>query len=241
MRVIYNPSGKAGEYSKWAVNIYNGCAHGCYYCYAPAIARKTHEDFQRQVSPRSRIVENIEHDLDKYGHEIDSAVLFCFMCDAYQPMEKETGLARRCLELFVKYAVPVQVLTKGTDIAIRDFDLLETSLENMFAVTLTHRDSEVLSRIEPRASSYQSRVSALKLAKERGIFTWVSLEPVVKVEETLQIIEEVHPYVDHFKVGKLNHDPLQKRIDWSDFKKRAIAILEKHKKSYYIKRDLSVY
>jgi DNA repair photolyase len=32
-KVIYNPSGKAGEYSYWACNFYVGCSNGCEYCY----------------------------------------------------------------------------------------------------------------------------------------------------------------------------------------------------------------
>ena len=43
--VIYEPKGKAGEYSKLAANIYNGCGHGCEYCFAPAFLRTARETF----------------------------------------------------------------------------------------------------------------------------------------------------------------------------------------------------
>lgn len=32
-KLIYQPQGPAGEYAKWAVNLHNGCTHGCTYCY----------------------------------------------------------------------------------------------------------------------------------------------------------------------------------------------------------------
>ena len=32
-KAIYNPSGKAGEYSDWACNFYTGCSNNCDYCY----------------------------------------------------------------------------------------------------------------------------------------------------------------------------------------------------------------
>ena len=32
-KAIYNPSGKAGEYSQWACNFYVGCSNNCTYCY----------------------------------------------------------------------------------------------------------------------------------------------------------------------------------------------------------------
>ena len=31
--LIYQPKGPAGEYTKWAINLYNGCSNGCEYCY----------------------------------------------------------------------------------------------------------------------------------------------------------------------------------------------------------------
>ena len=31
--LIYQPKGPAGEYAKWAINLYNGCSNGCEYCY----------------------------------------------------------------------------------------------------------------------------------------------------------------------------------------------------------------
>ena len=31
--LIYQPQGVAGEYAKWAINLYHGCSNGCTYCY----------------------------------------------------------------------------------------------------------------------------------------------------------------------------------------------------------------
>ena len=31
--LIYQPQGAAGEYAKWAINLYHGCSNGCTYCY----------------------------------------------------------------------------------------------------------------------------------------------------------------------------------------------------------------
>jgi len=31
--LIYQPKGAAGEYAKWAINLFNGCGNGCAYCY----------------------------------------------------------------------------------------------------------------------------------------------------------------------------------------------------------------
>jgi hypothetical protein len=168
----------------------------------------------------------------------DPTVLLSFACDPYQPIEEELKITQKCLELFVQFGVPVQILTKGCKLAVRDFDLLAHSSYNRYAVTLTHTDDEVLSRIEPGASTYQERLSSLRLAKELGISTWVSLEPVIDFNETYKIIEDTKEFVDHYKVGKLNHDPYADKLDWRDFKEEVIYRLAKTGKSYYLKEDL---
>ena len=41
MPIIYEPRGKAAEYSPLAANLYAGCGHGWLYCYAPAATYET--------------------------------------------------------------------------------------------------------------------------------------------------------------------------------------------------------
>lgn len=40
MKPIYEPSGAAKEYGDLAINIYTGCPHGCFYCFAPSVLRR---------------------------------------------------------------------------------------------------------------------------------------------------------------------------------------------------------
>ena len=71
--------------------------------------------------------------------------------------------------------------------------------------------------------------------------TWVSLEPVLEPAASLEIIRETAPYVNLFKVGKLNYHPMARSIDWRAFGLAAIALLESLGKPYYIKKDLAAY
>jgi len=244
MGVLYHPSGRAEEYSKWALNVYNGCEHGCIYCYVPAIVRKSYKQFSSGTTPRANVVRLLEKDLKEFSEieihawEYEDPVLLSFTCDPYQPVEAKHRITRQCIELFNEYHVPVQVLTKGCDLALDDLDLLSQGDFNMFATSLTHTDNDFLSKMEPRASTYEDRIAALMEAKELGIKTWVSLEPVVVVEETLEIIRDTYEVVDKFKVGKLNHDPYGGKIDWPDFRERAVALLEELNCDYYLKKDL---
>jgi len=67
---IYGPKGRAGEYAKDAVNLYDGCGHGCEYpCYAADIRRRTLEDFSTNVRPFRDILERLEKDCRRIAGE----------------------------------------------------------------------------------------------------------------------------------------------------------------------------
>jgi DNA repair photolyase len=235
LKVIYKPKGKAGEYAKYAVNLYNGCTHGCRYCYVPIFTRQRPADFHRQVVPRNNILNLLKLDCIEAEGKIHENVLLCFLTDPYPPTGNE--LTRRALMIFREHNIPFTVLTKGGKRAIRDFDLY--SKRDEFASTLTLITEERRRKWEPFAEPFESRVEALREAKQRGITTWVSLEPVIDPAETLKIIEQTHEFVDLYKVGKLNY--VQSKINWRDFALKAIEVLEKFGKNYYVKNDLRMY
>jgi DNA repair photolyase len=240
MNVIYTPSGRAREYSKYALNLYNGCEHGCVYCYVPKIVRRTYKDFTTNVSKRMNVIQQLTKDLTKYSEALkDDGVLLCFTCDPYQPREEVESLTRACLKLFDGFGVPVEVLTKGCKLAMRDFDILVNNKNNKYAVTLTHTSNEFLAKLEPKASTFDDRVHSLEVAKKAGITTWVSLEPVISFEETYEIIRRTHSVVDQFRVGKLNHDTYEKQLDWRVFKREVVALLDEHNCNYFLKKDLA--
>ena len=162
-------------------------------------------------------------------------VLLCFTCDPYSPVEN--GETREALKILKMHNIPFQVLTKGGLKPARDFDLYGEN--DAFAATLTLLDPELSLLQEPQAAMPKERLEALQAAHERGIQTWVSLEPVLDPETALEIIEVTHPYVDHYKLGKLNHAPERERqIDWRQYGIRAVQLCEKYGKTYYVKEDL---
>ena len=64
---IYEPKGKAKEYGDYAINIYTGCPHRCFYCFAPNVLRKDREKFHTEVRPREGIVEATRKQIEKEG------------------------------------------------------------------------------------------------------------------------------------------------------------------------------
>lgn len=239
-KVLYKPKGKAGEYSKLAVNLYTGCSFGCTYCHAPRVLHKTKENFHQHVKPREMILKRLEADCSKWNGEKDS-VLLCFTCDPYQPAEMEYKITRRAIEILHAHYFPVTILTKAGMAATRDFGLLSKRRKDSFATTLTHLDVDVLSKWEPEASSPQSRISSLEFAKYQDLNTWVSIEPVINPKESLKIIKITSEYVDEFKIGKLNYHPRSKEIDWKRFALEAVELCDKLGAKYQLKEDLKKY
>ena len=234
-KVIYEPKGKAREYGELAVNLYNGCSHGCKYCYVPLITKRDRLEFSKYVKERKNILESIREEAPLYkGRE----VFMSFTSDPYQAIDKELEFTREAIKVLNRKGVAVCVLTKAGKASERDFDLLAKRKKNRYGATLTFLDEERSLRVEPKAATPKERLSALRKAHKLGIPTWVSLEPVLDPQETLNIIKKTHKFVDMFKVGKLNHDSKAGRVDWHKFGHDAVALLKKYGKDYYIKKDL---
>lgn len=242
MNIIYEPKGRAKEYSQLAANLYNGCVHGCKYCYAPACLRQTRKKFHEKAFHRNRVLELLERDLlslnsrDLFAQNTQERVLLCFTSDPYQGDSQFNSLTRQALGLFQKHNVDFQVLTKGGIKAARDFDLY--SPHSAFACTLTFLDENRSKECEPEATPPKSRIQALQEAKKRGIETWVSFEPVLDEQSVYDLLDATWEFVDLYKVGKCSGDFSQVR-DWSRFGRGIIEKLQQLQKKYYIKEDLA--
>lgn len=235
LKVIYKPKGRAAEYSEYALNIYNGCNFGCKYCFAPLVLKRNKEDFHSNVKERDNFLSKLESDCVKLK-DSNVRVLLCFTCDPYGDLDLKLNTTRKVIELFYKYNINFQVLTKGGMRAARDFDLYKKG--DAFASTLTFLDEELSKEWEPNAPLPSDKIAALKKAHSMGIETWVSLEPVVDPEETINIIKETHDFVDLYKVGTLNYHEKAKETNWEKFAKDVVQTLESYNKNYYIKDDL---
>lgn len=240
MRVLYQPQGRAREYSSWAVSSYKFCEHACSYCYVPEILRVTPEEFSK-VQVRPNFLEYLEKDClcaERDGIHIPETFL-CFSCDPYPGIEAEYKQTRGAIEILHKHGISVRLLTKAGVFATRDFDLLTN--KDWFGCTLTFSDYDQSKHWEPNAALPNGRIDTLQEANQEGISTWVSLEPVIDPEQTLKLINACYEFVDHWKVGKLNYHPLEKTIDWKKFAHDVVMLFNDLECDYYIKDDLRKY
>lgn len=70
MSIIYEPRGKAREYSDLAVNLFTGCSHACRYCYCPAVLRKTIDAWAFDPQPRKNILRELKRDARRMQGEV---------------------------------------------------------------------------------------------------------------------------------------------------------------------------
>jgi DNA repair photolyase len=169
---------------RFSLNPYRGCEHGCAYCYA----RPTHEylgfsaglDFERRIMVKEDAPALLRAALASPRWE-PQVVALSGNTDCYQPVERQLGLTRRCLEVFAEFRNPVGVVTKSALVA-RDADLLAALAAHGAAhvcCSVTTLDAELARRMEPRAAQPAKRLEAIATLAAAGVPVAVLIAPVI--------------------------------------------------------------
>jgi DNA repair photolyase len=238
---IYVPAGQAGEYAELACNPYRGCGHGCAYCYVPLIpGQPNRQEFDAGAVPKKDFLQRLCRDGERLqARGITGQVMLSFSTDVYNPVN--TSLTRPTIEILIECGFSFCVLTKGGGRALVDVDLYRP-VRDAFASTLTSLDNSFSKKWERNAALPNDRIETLQAFHERGIFTWVSLEPTLDVEASLAIVEATHSFVDLYKVGRANYlKEITRTTDWRDYTSRMVDALNRVGAKHYIKKDLQPY
>ncbi len=235
--VIYRPAGNAGEYAPLATNPYRGCGHGCAYCYVPLATKQDRREFDAGAVERRGYLDRLIKDATRYERAgVTTQVMLSFSTDPYH--QGGTSLTRKTLEVLADRGMAFCTLTKGGTRALDDLPIFRPT-RDAFASTLTSLDDRFSQKWERNAALPGDRLAALRTFHERGIFTWVSLEPTLDVEASLEIIRQTHGFVDHYKIGKANYlKEITRTTDWRDYTLRILDLCEDLGVSRYIKEDL---
>ncbi|HEY5991131.1 MAG TPA: PA0069 family radical SAM protein [Candidatus Udaeobacter sp.] len=167
-----------------SLNPYRGCEHGCIYCYA----RPTHEylgfsaglDFESKIMVKTSASELLRTELESPRWQPQTLVL-SGVTDPYQPIERKLRITRGCLEVLAKFRNPVAIITKNR-LVTRDVDILrELAACNAVAVNIsvTSLDANLQRVLEPRTSSPQARLDAIRQLRSAGIPTGVMVAPII--------------------------------------------------------------
>ena len=184
---------------EYSLNPYQGCEHGCTYCYA----RPTHEfwgfsagiDFERKILAKKNAPELLEKFFKKRNY-VPKTIMLSGNTDCYQPAERELEITRKILEICLEYRHPVAILSKNA-LVLRDLDLFIKMNElNLISVALSipTMNEDLRRKMEPRTSSSLKKLEALRILKENNIPTGAMIAPIIpglNSDETLKIIQIV--------------------------------------------------
>ncbi|MCS6787526.1 MAG: PA0069 family radical SAM protein [Thiobacillaceae bacterium] len=167
-----------------SVNPYQGCEHGCIYCYArPSHAYRELSpglEFETRIHARTGIAARLRAELARPGYR-PAPLCLGANTDAWQPAERRLGLSRAVLQLLAECRHPVTLVTKAALIE-RDLDLLvELARDGLVhaAVSVTTLDAELARRLEPRAASPRRRLAVIERLRAAGVPVAVMVAPVI--------------------------------------------------------------
>ncbi len=179
-RMIHREKRPGPFAGKYRFSPYMACGHGCRYCDGRAEGYYVEGDFERDIVIRANAPELLAQELPKL-REQGPICLTSGVSDAYQPVEREEQLTRRCAEVLARSRFPVTVQTKS-DLVLRDIDLWEQVHRqagfNLF-VSLTWSDDGLRRLFEPHAAPIEARLHALTEFRRRGMNTGVLAMPFV--------------------------------------------------------------
>ena len=167
-----------------SINPYRGCEHGCIYCFA----RPTHEylgfsaglDFETKIMVKEDAPALVREELNSKSWE-PKVIAISGVTDPYQPIERRLGITRGCLEVLAEFRNPVGVITKN-NLVTRDADVLADMASwngTRVFVSITTLDANLARIMEPRTSTPELRLDAIRTLTEAGVPAGVMVAPVV--------------------------------------------------------------
>jgi DNA repair photolyase len=255
-KAIYQPAGKAGEYSQWAANFYNGCSAKCEYCYnrhgrSAKILGGDKPTLKKSLVDESTALEIFKKELNQNLPELRKhGLFFNFVSD---PCLKETIELNylAILECDIRN-VPVKILTKQTWwLKECEEELFNLPKNIVIGFTLTGHDE-----LEPGAATNAERIEAMKKLHDAGFKTWASIEPIIDFQSSLKMIDESKEYCDFYKIGLKSggkyikseleifimnvHGCLYQPIYWKDYLLKAAGIDRESLPSNCVTRDFNL-
>lgn len=174
------------------INPYRGCEHGCIYCYA----RPSHAymnlspgiDFETKIFHKVDAAKLLEQELNKPKYQCKLIVIGA-NTDPYQPAESKLKITRSILEVLHRYKHPAAIITKGAMIE-RDLDIIQEMAKDKLisvAVSLTTLKLDLKRTLEPRTSSPQARLRAMKKLSDVGVPVRVMAAPMIPMINDMEL------------------------------------------------------
>ncbi len=193
----------------YVINPYIGCGHGCIYCYADFMKRFTGHagekwgefvDVKINAAETIPITKNFEN----------AVVLLGSVTDPYQQVEAKYQITRQILERLLPLQPNLEILTKSK-LIVRDIDLLQKFKNLKVGISMNTLDKTISRKLEPHASSPQSRINTLKQLQEQEIKTYLFVSPIFPgITKPQELIETTQDFVKEYCFENLNIRPNNK-------------------------------
>ncbi|MFN7260108.1 MAG: PA0069 family radical SAM protein [Cyclobacteriaceae bacterium] len=168
----------------YSMNPYQGCEHGCVYCYA----RNTHEyygfsaglDFESKIIVKKNAARLLEQELLKPGWNA-VPIMLSGNTDCYQPQEKKFEITRSLLKVLAQYRHPVSIISKNS-LVLRDLDVLQDlASDNLVHVyiSITTLDEELRRTLEPRTASSIKRLKTVEALAKANVPVGIMNAPII--------------------------------------------------------------
>lgn len=209
----------------YSVNPYQGCEHGCIYCYA----RNSHNywGFSAGLDFETRIIAKPDAPklLEKAFMDpkwIPEVVTFSGNTDCYQPIERKMKITRGLLEVCARFKNPVGIITKN-QLVLRDKDILQDMAKQDLAhvlMTITTLDENVRSKMEPRTASITARLKTIEQLSTAGIPVALMIGPIIpgltdhEIPDLIKAAKDHGAYTATFTMVRLNGAIGQIFTDW---------------------------
>ncbi|SEL45960.1 PA0069 family radical SAM protein [Parapedobacter koreensis] len=168
----------------YSLNPYQGCEHGCIYCYA----RNAHEywgysaglDFERKIIVKRNAAEVLERQFNAKGYK-PQVIMLSGNTDCYQPIERKLKITRAILQVLLSYRHPVSIISKN-NLILRDMDILSELAKLRLvhvAISINSLNEEFRQKMEPRTVTAKGRLRVVQKLSEANIPVMVMCAPIV--------------------------------------------------------------
>ncbi len=208
-----------------SINPYQGCEHGCIYCYA----RPSHAyldlspglDFETRLFAKPNAAALLREELARPGYRCELIALGA-NTDPYQPIEREYRITRSILEVMLECRHPVSIVTKSAGV-LRDLDLLRELARDRLVrvnVSVDTLDGALARTLEPRAAAPHRRLEAIRRLAQAGVPCGVFVAPVIPfvndadMEKVLEAAAGAGADSAHFVILRLPNELKDLFRDW---------------------------
>ncbi|MBK0379954.1 PA0069 family radical SAM protein [Mucilaginibacter segetis] len=209
----------------FSINPYQGCEHGCIYCYA----RNSHEyygfsaglDFERKIIVKRNAPELLEKYFNKKNYQ-PVPIILSGNTDCYQPIERKLKITRAMLQLFLKYKHPVSIITKN-NLVLRDMDILSEMAQMNLAhvnVSLNSLNEQLRQKLEPRTVTASGRLAVIEKLSQKGVPVRIMVAPIIPGLNSNEVPDIIKAAADRgalsagFTLVRLNGSIAEIFTDW---------------------------